>query len=132
MDKELLEALNACDVVLKDIDKILDQLNSARNWGIWDIIGGGFFTSSFKYSKIEKAEELTNTLKDDLEKLKKELLDINLDFKYELLNERHRFFDIFFDNIFSDLNTQDEIKRNIESMEDLKNKVLYIREKIKD
>lgn len=60
-----------------------------------------------------------------LERYQKELKDVDLEtsLAYEELSQMSRAFDIFFDNIFSDWNTRDTIRRNIAMLEDMNNEV---------
>ena len=52
------EAITAGERALNDLNEALRTLDSARTWGIFDILGGGTFTTFLKHSKIEKAKDL--------------------------------------------------------------------------
>lgn len=120
-EKEIREAVTACDDALKTVNHAIDQLDSAKSWGFFDMVGGGFFSSMVKYSKIQKAEELINNVEKDINKLEKELSDIKMSLgDYETPSGINRAFDIFFDNIFSDWNTQSSINNNISVLENLR------------
>ena len=44
MEREIQEALTAGENALQSLYAASEQLDSARNWGIIDLLGGGFFT----------------------------------------------------------------------------------------
>ena len=52
MEREIQEALTAGENALQSLYAASEQLDSARNWGIVDLLGGGFFTDLIKHSKI--------------------------------------------------------------------------------
>ena len=53
--KELREAIAAADFALDSLCRARDSLNSARNWGIFDIVGGGLISTLIKRSKMSDA-----------------------------------------------------------------------------
>lgn len=119
--KELDEALQAGETVLQEIDNVLKELDSASSLATWDLFSDSFFIDMMKYNKIDKAEKELNYLERALRNYKKELNDVDLQTSlyYEELSQMNRVFDIFFDNIFSDWNTRDTIRRNISMLEDM-------------
>ena len=52
--------------------------NSAKNWGLVDMFGGGFFTTMLKHSKMDQAKQNMEQAKYDLRNFSKELNDVNL------------------------------------------------------
>ena len=58
MEREIQEALTAGENALQSLYAASEQLDSARNWGIVDLLGGGFFTDLIKHSKMGKAENI--------------------------------------------------------------------------
>ena len=74
-----------------------------------------------KYNKIDKAEKELVHLERALQRYQKELKDVDLEtsLAYEELSQMSRAFDVFFDNIFSDWNTRDTIRRNIAMLENM-------------
>lgn len=124
-EKEVIEALEAGELVLDEIDGVLKELNSASSMATWDLFTDSFFLDLMKYNKIDKAEKELVHLERALQRYQKELKDVNLEtsLAYEELSQMSRAFDIFFDNIFSDWNTRDTIRRNISMLEDMSNEV---------
>ena len=55
MRREVQEAIRAGENALQSLYAAKDQLNSAKNWGLFDMFGGGFFTSMIKHSKLNVA-----------------------------------------------------------------------------
>ncbi len=119
-EKEIKEAIVACDDAISTVRHALDQLDSAQGWGIFDLFGGGLISSLIKHDKMDKAEELLGQIERDMEKLEKELSDIKMSLSnYETPSGINRTFDIFFDNFFSDWSTQSSIKNNISVLTNL-------------
>ena len=60
-DREIDEAVSACDNALNYLHNADNYLSSAGNWGIVDLLGGGFISTVVKHSKMDDARrELTN------------------------------------------------------------------------
>ena len=124
-EKEVIEAFEAGELVLDEIDGVLKELNSASSMATWDLFTDSFFLDLMKYNKIDKAEKELVHLERALQRYQKELKDVDLEtsLAYEELSQMSRAFDVFFDNIFSDWNTRDTIRRNISMLEDMNNEV---------
>lgn len=124
-EKEINEAIEAGERVLDEINGVLKELDSANSMATWDMFTDSFFIDLMKYDKIDKAEKELAYLERALERYQKELKDVDLEtsLAYEELSQMSRAFDIFFDNIFSDWNTRDTIRRNITMLEDMNNEV---------
>ena len=54
----------------------LNALNSARGWGIYDILGGGVISTFIKHSKMDDASDYLEEAQRDLQIFNKELSDI--------------------------------------------------------
>lgn len=61
MEREIQEALTAGENALQSLYAASEQLDSARNWGIVDLLGGGFFTDLIKHSKNGKSRGVSFT-----------------------------------------------------------------------
>lgn len=109
-EKERQEAIDAGNHALYSLRAAQDQLNSAKNWGIVDLLGGGLITSLVKRSKMDDAQRNMEQAKRDLQTFSKELRDvsqyISLDFNNEVFL---RFADYFFDGVVADWLVQDRI-----------------------
>lgn len=118
---ELNEAIQAGERVLEAVDVVWEELDSAHSMATVDMWTDSFFIDLMKYNKIDQAEEELTYLGRTLDCYKSELKDVNLQatLDYEELDQMRRAFDIFFDNIFSDWNTRDTIRRNLAMLEEL-------------
>ncbi|WP_105301701.1 hypothetical protein [Anaerococcus marasmi] len=115
--KELREAIEAARQVLKATDYAINILNKANKWSFLDILGGEGLSSFMKRNHIRSANRAINELKYDIERLRKELGDINIDLPGEISDSlSDNMFDIFFDNIFTDLRVRSEIKGKINEL----------------
>ena len=52
IEKEKREAIEAGRRALNSLRTAKENLNSAKNWGLVDMFGGGFFTTMLKHSKM--------------------------------------------------------------------------------
>ena len=120
-EKELGEAIYAGENVLRAIDDVLKELDSAHSMATWDLFADSLLVDLMKYNKIDSAEKELNNLERYLDRYQNELKDVDLQtsIAYEELGQMSRAFDIFFDNIFSDWNTRDTIDRNRMMLEDM-------------
>lgn len=128
--KELQEAKDAANKVIEKIDIALDTLDSAKFWGMWDMFGGDFFSSWKKRDKIEEANEYIKDIVDSVKVLEKELKDVDMVLPEEISNTMSdRVFDIWFDNFFTDLRVQGEIKYAMRELREFRDEIekLYIR-----
>lgn len=120
--KELHEAKDAANKVIEKIDRAMDSLDSAEFWGMWDIFGGDFLSSWSKRNKIEEANECIKDIVDSVKVLNKELKDADMVLPEEVSNTMNdRTFDIWLDNIFTDLRVQEEIKEAMKELREFKN-----------
>lgn len=126
--REIREAIAACDDVLANVDRALAELSSASNWAFLDLLGGEFLSSFMKRSKISKANRNISNLKLSLNRLRKELADVDIDLPLEISNSlSDNFWDVYFDNIFTDLRVRSEIKTKTKELRDLRDKITYIK-----
>lgn len=109
-EKERREAIDAGNKALDSLYAARNSLNSAKNWGIFDILGGGFVTDLIKHSKMNTAQKYMEQAKYDLESFGKELKDVseNIDMNFNT-GDLLSFADFFFDNMFTDLLMQNRI-----------------------
>ena len=122
--KELQEARDQAVIVIEKIDRALDTLDSAKFWGMWDMFGGEFFSSWKKRNKIKEANQYIEGITDSVKDLEKELKDVDMVLPEEISNTMNdRVFDIWFDNIFTDMKVQREIKSSIRELRDFRNVV---------
>jgi len=111
--KELREAIAAGEAALNCADTVLEKLDSAHGWAVWDVMGGGVLTDMAKYSRLDEAQRFTEQLQILLGRFKAELNDLSLAPNwYVTVDGFMRFADHFFDNLFTDWTVMDQIARS--------------------
>ena len=103
--KEVNEALHAIEETLGHLSRAQDYLSSAGNWGLFDMIGGGFITTMIKHGKMNEAERAMAAARNSIRNLKKELSDVD-----QLVDVDLNIADYFFDGIIADWMVQSKIK----------------------
>ena len=126
--REIDEAIRAGERALDSLREAKNQLNSARNWGIYDMIGGGLISSMIKHSKIDQANEWMDQANQDLRRFAKELRDVDGEGLQIDTGSLVTMLDIFCDNFFSDLLVQQKIndgRARIDALSERIEDVLY-------
>jgi len=101
--KELGEAVVAGELVKASLEQVLDSLRSARNWGTWDMLGGGFISTHIKHSRIDDARNHVHQAQVQAAQFQRELADVRLDADLSLqFGSFTKFADYFFDNLITD------------------------------
>ncbi len=110
MEKEVREAVAAGERALGSLRNAQKCLDSAKNWGIVDIFGGGLVSSLVKHSKMNDAARYMEEAKNDVQRFQRELQDVSvsMDLRMEI-GSFLSFADIFFDNPFVDVMVQSRI-----------------------
>ena len=122
--KEVDEARAVAVEVLNLLNDVEKTLRSAKGWGIYDILGGGFFSSMIKHGKIDRAESLLKQVQSQLIRLQKELGDINVSLAASVqVSSFERFMDIVFDNVLSDWITQSRINDSLSEVTIVKSEI---------
>ena len=78
IEKEKREAIEAGRKALNSLSAAKENLNSAKNWGLVDMFGGGFFSTMLKHSKMDHAKQNMDQAKYDLRNFSRELNDVNM------------------------------------------------------
>ena len=78
IEKEKREAIEAGHRALNSLGAAKENLNSAKNWGLVDMFGGGFFSTMLKHSKMDQAKQKIDQAKYDLRNFSRELNDVNM------------------------------------------------------
>lgn len=119
MRREMKEALDAGERALSSLRNAQEKLNSAGNWGLFDMFGGGLFSTIMKRSKMDDAQQLMEAAKTDLKRFQRELKDVNipLDLRMEV-GSFLSFADFFFDGFVADYLVQSKISEAKEQVFD--------------
>lgn len=129
--KEIKEARDALLDLQDEIDLVIKETESASRWGIFDIFADSSIVSFVKRGKIKDINSGLEIIREKLEIAKKELGDVRINLDEEISDTTYDFFvDIIFDNIFTDLRVNREIKEIRENLFDLKERVEEILRKL--
>lgn len=132
---KLKEAVLYCEDALFYLNEAENSVDSAKGWGIFDMIGGGFFSTMIKRGKMREVEENMQKAQDvmyminaDLEEVS-QMLDVNIK-----TGEFLTFADYFFDGFVVDFLVQRKIneaktqisdsKKNVEELKKALEKML--------
>ncbi|UJF35852.1 AAA family ATPase [Paenibacillus hexagrammi] len=116
--KELNEAIKAASTVVHYVSQAQEKLRSAKNWGTYDMLGGGFMSTYIKNGKIDEAMDEIKYAQQSLSHLEKELNDVQLTMSIELnISSFLRFADYFFDGMISDWMVQGKIHETLSQVE---------------
>ncbi len=118
-EKERNEAILAGERALDSLRAARDELNSAGNWGIVDLLGGGLISGLVKHSKMSNAQNYMEQAKWNLQNFSRELQDVNMVHNLNLeLGDFLTFADFFFDGVVADWLVQDRINETKRQVED--------------
>ena len=110
MRQEIQEAIQAGERALSSLKAAQEKLNSARNWGIFDMLGGGFITDLVKHSKMNDASSYMEAAKRDLLVFQRKLKDVSVPMNLRMeIGGFLSFADFFFDGIVADYLVQSKI-----------------------
>ena len=112
MRMELAQAIDAGERALTSLRDAQRQLDSAGNWGLFDMLGGGTFTSLVKHMKLGGASDCMEQARRDMERFERELRDVTLCANLDLDTGGFlAFADMFMDNVFADVLVQRKISQ---------------------
>jgi len=116
--KQIREAQEAAMDADAALARVIRELESAENWGAWDMLGGGFLSTAIKHSAIDDAQRAAHDAQRALDRLRRELQDVNaaLHVNDVSLDGFTRFADYFFDNLITDWVVQSRIGRSLSSV----------------
>lgn len=119
MIREMKEAIEAGERALSSLRMAQNQLNGARNWGIFDMFGGGLFSSMIKHSKMNDASRCMEDAKRNLQIFQRELKDVNVPMNLRMeVGSFLSFADFFFDGFVADYLVQSKIAEAREQVDD--------------
>jgi hypothetical protein len=114
--RELKEAIEAGKAVLAGLDDVVGFLKSARNWGTFDMLGGGLIATAVKHSRIDRARESVHHVQQLLRVFQRELADVNSRTDIDIdIGSFLTFADYFFDGLIVDWVVQSRIGRSLDS-----------------
>lgn len=129
--KEIEEAIAAADNALYHLNKANDALSSAGNWGVLDLLGGGFISSLAKHSKMSDAQSELQMAKNAVLNFKRELVDVNEALNIDIeISDFLTFADFFFDGLIADWLVQSKIRKAEKQVSEAISQINAIRRKL--
>ncbi|MBX2865693.1 MAG: hypothetical protein KTR27_19245 [Leptolyngbyaceae cyanobacterium MAG.088] len=117
--KELQAAIQAGEATLKSLQQVSSDLQSAANWGTWDMLGGGMVATLAKHTGIDSARRHTQQAQQHLRRFQTELVDVGQRFSISLdISEFSKFADFFFDGLITDWLIQSKIQQGLSACAD--------------
>lgn len=109
--QEINEAISAGKIARSALKEAEGYLSSARSWGIYDMLGGGFISSMIKHSKLKDAQSCLEEARYALQRFTRELRDVSMYINFNVeFDGLSKFFDIFCDGFLVDAIVQSRIK----------------------
>ncbi|GFN35770.1 hypothetical protein [Tepidimicrobium xylanilyticum] len=122
--KEVEEAIGAGKSLLYSLRQVDESLQSASNWGLWDVLAGGMIVTMAKHSKIDQAKSEISRVQTLLSKFYRELEDVDGHVNIDIdIGSFLTFADYFFDGLLVDLTLQSRINEAKEKVSDTISKV---------
>ena len=111
--REVKEAVVAGETAIRSLQAAKEKLDSARNWGILDILSGnkgGLISGFIKHSRVNAAQNCIDQAKHDLMRFEDELRDVqDMNYLNVEISGFLTFADFFFDGLLADLLVQSKI-----------------------
>lgn len=127
---EMNEAIIAGKQALNSMKMARESLKSAGNWGIADLLGGGFIVDMIKHSRLDEAAKRLEEAKRQMRRFQKELKDVELPCEVHVhVDGFLTFADFFFDGIVADWLVQSRIN---DAKEELDEAIDYVEKVIAD
>lgn len=132
-DVQISEAINLTNQILGYVEQAERSLSSARNWGFFDVLGGGFIVDMIKHHKLGKAREAMESVNYLMQRLQQVLgsLQLPADYRMEIGNFA-TFADFFFDGVFADLYMQSKIMQSLDEVRRLKSKLYELKSRLEN
>ncbi len=113
---ELNEAIAAGKAAMEGLERVIDSLRSAKNWGTVDMIGGGLIATAVKHSRLDSARESIHQLQHALRNFQRELADVGAATDLEVdIGSFATFADYFFDGLIVDWMVQSRINNSLDT-----------------
>jgi len=125
--RELKVAISVGSSAQAALEKVIDSLESAKDWGVWDVMGGGMLVTAAKHSKLDKAKEQTHYAQKMIKAFNSQLSYTNLQLDISIeIGSFATFADYFFDGIISDWFVQGKIRDSLSKTKDAYNRIKRI------
>ncbi len=125
---QIQQAITIVNQLLPLVEQAERKLKSARNWGIFDMLGGGFIVDLIKHSKLNSASNTMTEVSMLLQQLQQTLGGIQIPVDYRMnIGGFATFADFFFDGVLADTYMTSKIFSSIEQVRTLKEKLYTLR-----
>ena len=116
-EKEIKEALSAGNTALFMAQDVIKNLESAKGYGTWDMLGGGLIAGGLKHSHLEEAQNQVEKLQIQLSRFQAELTDVQVNMDSEVqIGGFMKFADYFYDGLLVDIAVINRIEKSLENM----------------
>ena len=108
--REVGEAISAGRTAEAALSSVLNSLDSAEDWGTWDMFGGGLLSTMAKHEHLDDAQAGIGYAQNCLSRFRTELADVqHMEIPQVYIGEFATFADYFFDGLFADWFVQSRI-----------------------
>ena len=130
-NSQINEALSLTNQILRYVEDAEHALSSARNWGFFDVLGGGFITDLIKHSKLNRARESMDQVNYLMQRLQQLLGSLQLPSDYRMqIGNFATFADFFFDGLFADAYMVSKIMESLDQVRNLKNRLYQLKNRL--
>lgn len=131
--KEMDEAIQAGIWAKEKAEDVVGELDSAKGWGVYDMLGGGMISGMIKHDHINHAQDQIEDVQLAIRAFNTELADV-VDTKELKVNigEMLRFADFLFDGLFVDMMVQDEIEQALTNMQEVVERIVSVLEELEE
>ena len=133
--QETNEALHEAEPAMHYLNETFKQLESAENWGTFDMIGGGLIVTSIKHGKIDQAKSGIAKAQFHLDNFVRELQDVHSPEQLSGtidIGKFNTFGDYFFDGLIFDFIVQEKISKSKSHVQRVYLQVSRIENKLKN
>lgn len=110
--------------LLTVIGECQQDIDSLKDWSLFDLLGGRYFMSTVKRKKITECNQKLESLNQIIKKTQEVVTDSHFDTIALIPNSKNdRFLDIWGDNVFTDWKVRKEIRVISEQVSQLKAEV---------
>jgi len=127
---EIAEAIDAANQTLNHLSTVVGVLSEAKSWSTYDMVGGGMFATMVKRDKMDQAKGLMDGLNQKIERLNRELSDIEALNVANMDLDGFRISDYLFDSFFVDFAVHQRIVDAIDKHEQLNHKLTRLSEQL--
>ncbi len=132
-EQELREAIAAGTEALRTTADVLQNIESAKDWATFDLLGGGLLADLAKHERLDEAQKEVEQLQVQLQRFNKELSDVEIRANLQVsIKDMLKFADFFFDGIFTDAAVLDHIKQSHSQVEHTRERILIILRSLQD